>query len=52
MRLADDSKDIEAARKVLGNVTMKDRTIMASFERSGKGMVTYLLCQHTKSEAR
>ena len=43
---------IEEVHKSLGQAKLKDRSIMASFERKGKGSVTFSTRQHTYSETR
>jgi len=52
VKSADGTKDLEAARTILLKLKLHDGTIMAEFERIGKGKVTYLHCQHTSNEAR
>jgi hypothetical protein len=42
--------DIRSARATLGN--LKDGSIMAAFERKGKGKISYSHRQHTKAETR
>ena len=43
---------IDDIRKSLANAKLQDRSIMASFERKGKGSVTFSMRQHTYSETR
>jgi hypothetical protein len=43
--------NIESARQTLGSM-MKDGSITASFQRKGKGKVSYSHRQHTKAETR
>jgi hypothetical protein len=52
VKSADDTKDLEAARTILLKSKLRDGTIMAEFERIGKGKVTYSHRQHTSTEAR
>jgi hypothetical protein len=52
VKLADGTKDLEAAHAVLLKMKLHDGTITAEFERIGRGKVTYLHCQHTSTEAR
>ena len=50
---ADDAKDIASIRKGLATAQKtRDGSITASFERIGKGKVTYMTCQHTYKEMR
>jgi hypothetical protein len=45
--------DIHAARKILKEKrVIRDGSITAAFDRSGKGTVTYSNCQLTKTETR
>ena len=46
------TKDLEAARDVLGKTKLRDGTILAEFQRLSKDKVTYRHAQHTTSEAR
>ncbi|KAG1763906.1 hypothetical protein EV702DRAFT_951416, partial [Suillus placidus] len=49
---ADNAKDAnEACTKIVGGF-LRNRSITASFERKGKGQVTYSHCQHTCAETR
>ena len=52
VKSADDTKDLEAAHTILLKSKLRDGTIMAEFERIGKGKVTYSHRQHTSTEAR
>jgi len=52
VKSADGTKDLEAARTILLKSKLRDGTIMAEFERIGKGKVTYSHHQHTSNEAR
>ena len=47
-----DAMTSEGAREQLGGVGLKDRSITATFERSGKGKVRYSHRQHTKAETK
>jgi hypothetical protein len=50
---ADDAKDIASIRKGLATAQKtRDGSITASFERIGKGKVTYMTRQHTYKETR
>lgn len=49
---ADNAKDANEARtKIVGGI-LRNGSITASFERKGKGKVTYSHRQHTKAETR
>ena len=45
-------QDLDAARHVLAKTKLRDGTILAEFQRLGKGKVTYRHSQHTTSETR
>jgi len=49
---ATATRDIEAAREVLAKMKLRDGSILAEFQRIGKGKVTYRHTQHTTTEAR
>jgi len=49
---ADGTKDLESARTVLLKTKLRDGSISAQFERSGRGKVTFSHRQHTTTEAR
>jgi hypothetical protein len=49
---ATATRDLEAARNVLANMKLRDGSILAEFQRIGKGKVTYSHTQHTTTEAR
>ena len=49
---ATATHDIEAAREVLAKMKLRDGSILAEFQRIGKGKVTYRHTQHTTTEAR
>ena len=49
---ATATRDIEAAREVLAKTKLQDGSILAEFQRIGKGKVTYRHTQHTTTEAR
>jgi hypothetical protein len=44
------AKDIDTARHALKGATLRDGSITAVFERTGKGKITYSHRSHTKSE--
>jgi len=46
------TRGVEAAREVLAKAKLQDGSILAEFERIGKGKVTYRHTQHTTTEAR
>lgn len=49
---ATATKDLEAAREVLGKTKLRDGSILAEFQRLSKDKVTYRHTQHTTNEAR
>jgi hypothetical protein len=49
---ATATKDIHTARDVLAKTKLRDGSILAEFQRAGKGKVSYRHTQHTKAEAR
>jgi hypothetical protein len=49
---ADGTKDITGIRAGLANAKVIDGSIIASFQRQGKGKITYRIRQHTYKEAR
>lgn len=49
---ATATRDVEAAREVLANMKLRDGSILAEFQRIGKGKVSYRHSQHTMTEAR
>ncbi len=49
---ADQAKDIDMAWDALKGAVLRDGSITAVFERTGKGKVTYSHCQHMKAETR
>jgi len=49
---ATATKDIHTARDVLAKTKLHDGSILAEFQRAGKGKVSYRHTQHTKAEAR
>jgi len=49
---ATATRDLEAAREVLAKMKLQDGSILAEFQRVGKGKVTYRHTQHTTTEAR
>ena len=53
LRGADDCGDLESARKGLDKARkLQDGSITTSFERKGKGKVTFSHRQHTKAQTR
>lgn len=52
VQTATATRNVEAAREVLGKTKLQDGSILAEFERIGKGKVTYRHTQHTTTEAR
>ena len=52
LNAADDAKDADEVRaKIVGSI-LKNGSIAASFERKGKGKLTYSHRQHTRGETR
>jgi len=52
LKAADDAKDAnEVRQKIVGSV-LRNGSITASFERKGKGKVTYSHRQHTRAETK
>ena len=49
---AYDAKTSEGAHEQLRGVGLKDRSITAAFEQSGKGKIRYSHRQHTKAETK
>jgi hypothetical protein len=49
---ADNCRDVDLARDALKKATIKDGSITAAFERTGKGKITYSHRQHTRTETR
>ena len=49
---AYNAKNAEGAHEQLGGAGLKDRSITAEFEQSGKGKVRYSCRQHTKAETK
>ena len=49
---ATATHDLEAAREVLAKIKLRDGSILAEFQRIGKGKVTYRHSQNTTTEAR
>jgi hypothetical protein len=52
VQAVDQAKNVTEARDKIVTGILCDRSITASFEQHHKGKVTYLHCQHTKTEAR
>jgi stalled ribosome alternative rescue factor ArfA len=52
MAAANDAKDTNEARKKIVGEYLHDGTITTSFERKGKGKVSYSHRQHTRTETR
>jgi hypothetical protein len=51
MVAADNTRDVRSACDALANHKDIDGSIMAAFQRAGKGKFTYSHCQHTKVES-
>lgn len=49
---SEDAKNIASAREALKGAELRDGSIMAVFERTGKGKVTYSHRTHTEAETR
>jgi hypothetical protein len=49
---ADGTRNVQAAREVLGKMVSGNSSITQAFERAAKGTVTYSHRQHTSTEAR
>ncbi len=49
---ADACGSVNLARDALKNVTLKDGSLTAVFERTGKGKISYSHRQHTRIETR
>lgn len=49
---ADDTKDANEVRSKIVPSVLWDGSITASFERKGKGKITYSHCQHTRTETK
>jgi len=49
---ASAAKDIASAQQALGKAEMRDGSLTAVFERSGKGKITYSHVSHTREETR
>jgi hypothetical protein len=49
---ASTTHNIEEAREVLAKTKLQDGSILAEFQRIGKGKVTYRHTQHTATETR
>ncbi|KAG2043841.1 hypothetical protein BDR03DRAFT_930691 [Suillus americanus] len=52
LQAADDAKDASEVRTKIIPRILQDGSIMASFERKGKGKVTYSNHQHTRAETK
>jgi hypothetical protein len=52
VKMADETRDVDAAREVLSKTNLRDGSITAEFARIGKGKVTFSTRQHTKAESR
>lgn len=52
MQSASAAKDITSARQALGKAEMRDGSLTAVFERTGKGKVSYSHVSHTREETR
>ena len=51
MKIAEGAQNIDEAREAM-QLLKKTGTISMAFERKGKGMVTYSMRQHTRTETR
>ncbi len=49
---SEDARNIASAREALKGAELRDGSITAVFERTGKGKVTYLYRAHTEEETR
>jgi hypothetical protein len=49
---ATATKDIHTARDVLAKTKLRDGSILAEFQRAGKGKISYRHTQHTTTESR
>ena len=49
---ADNTQDLDGTCEILGKTKLRDESIMAKFERIGKGKVSYSHHQHTSTESR
>ncbi|KAG2741624.1 hypothetical protein P692DRAFT_201842237 [Suillus brevipes Sb2] len=52
VKAADDAKSCDVARESIVNGILTNGSITASFERKGKGKITYSHRQHTKTETK
>ena len=52
LRAAEDTGDVNVAREKVVSSIIETGSITASFERKGKGKVTYSNRQHTRTETR
>ncbi|KAG2133398.1 hypothetical protein BD769DRAFT_1627422 [Suillus cothurnatus] len=52
LQAADQAQDVNEVRKKIVSSFLLNGSIMASFERKGKGKVTYSHCQHTRAETK
>ncbi|KAG1723006.1 hypothetical protein EDB19DRAFT_1615502, partial [Suillus lakei] len=52
LRAADEAKDANEVRKKIVGSVLRNGSITASFERKGKGKITYSHRQHTKAETK
>ncbi|KAG0700689.1 hypothetical protein DFH29DRAFT_807315, partial [Suillus ampliporus] len=52
VKAADDAKSCDIARESIVNGILTNGSITASFERKGKGKITYSHRQHTKTETK
>jgi hypothetical protein len=52
IKAAESARDVQVARESVVKSLLETGTITASFERKGKGKVTYSNRQHTKAETR
>ena len=49
---ADGTRNVQAAREVLGKMVSGNSSITQAFKRAAKGTVTYSHRQHTSTEAQ
>ena len=52
MNNSDNASNIESAREALKGAELRDGSITAVFERTGKGKVSYSHRNHTEEETR
>ncbi|KAG0694099.1 hypothetical protein DFH29DRAFT_815690 [Suillus ampliporus] len=52
LKVADEVKDVDEVQKNIVGSVLRNRSITVSFERKGKGKITYSHRQHTRAETR